>query len=60
MKPRSQAYRVEFDDGTFIIEDGETARSVHVEERSTWTGLYDADGNPIHREKEPFGFRVRD
>ncbi len=30
-----------------------------VSERPTWTGLYDANGVPLHRPHEPFGFKPR-
>lgn len=38
-------------------EAPETAREIHYEEQSAWTGLYGAQGEPLYREREPFGFQ---
>lgn len=32
-------------------------REVHTEERDTFTGLYNAQGEPLHRPSEKFGFQ---
>lgn len=37
-----------------------TANTVPVVDRDDFTGLYNAQGEPLYRNKEPFGFRVRD
>lgn len=38
-----------------------TASTAHVEERDQFedTGLLDADGNRLYRERDPIGFKVR-
>lgn len=44
-----------YDDSPILV-----GRDVLVpDEESTFTGLYDANGEPLHRQKEPVGFRVR-
>lgn len=48
-----------YDTDEDVIEIGRERVDVPVRERDTWTGLYGARGVPLHREKEPFGFRVR-
>ena len=42
-------------------DDGATASTIHVPERNDMepTGLLDADGRMLYREREPFGFKVR-
>lgn len=40
----------------FWDDPPETAREFHHSDRDTWTGLYNHNGEPLHREREPFGF----
>ena len=47
-RPRSQDY---------CGFEGFTADHAHVEDRDTWTGLYDHNGQELHRPKEPIGFQ---
>lgn len=49
---------------TFMVwsdGDGTTADTAHVSERPDFedTGLFDADGNKLYRERDPIGFKVR-
>lgn len=37
-------------------DDGETAREIHHAEPDDWTGLWDHEGEPIFRPREPIGF----
>lgn len=36
--------------------EGRTADHVQVEDRDTFTGLYDHNGVPLHRPQSPIGF----
>ncbi len=47
------------DNGEEQQERDERRVEVVEQERSTWTGLYDADGMPLHRQREPIGYRIR-
>jgi hypothetical protein len=37
-------------------ECAETAKTAIIDDPKTFTGLYNADGVPLHRKTEPFGF----
>lgn len=41
-----------YDDGA-----GHTATEVFESDRDTFTGLYDQDGTPLHRMREPIGYQ---
>lgn len=48
-----------YDTDEDVVEVGRENIEVAVSERDAWTGLYDENGKPLYREKEPLGFRVR-
>lgn len=37
----------------------DTTKEVIEEEKNTFTGLYDAKGQPLHRSKERIGFKLK-
>lgn len=53
-KPRSY-----WDDEDGIADTNVHGTEVFVTEPDRWTGLYDANGKRILRDKEPIGFRIR-
>ena len=60
MHPRGhERQRPFYDDGATVLEFGRETVTVEHSTRDTWTGLYDHNGTPLHREPEPFGFKVR-
>ena len=57
MSPRNyERERPYHDDGSVVAEIGPETVTVEHTEKDTWTGLYDQNGVPLHREKLPFGF----
>lgn len=36
--------------------EAHTADTYHETDRNTWTGLYDHNGVPLHRQPEPIGY----
>jgi hypothetical protein len=41
------------------FERVDTTRDVWESDEDTWTGLYDADGNKLYRERPRIGYRIR-
>ena len=40
----------------FEEDKGITAREIITDDTPHWSGLYNADGFPLFKKKEPFGF----
>ena len=60
MNPRAEwRQRPLHDNGDDEQEIVTPTATVHEQERETWTGLYDANGNKLHRPREPIGYRIR-
>lgn len=47
------------DEDDFAPYEPPPSITVHEDDESRWTGLYDAKGEPIMRERRPIGFGKR-
>lgn len=62
-RPRAERWvrpGVDDDEDVMVSSAGQPATITVHEEDIPWTGLFDASGNKIYREREPIGFRFSD